>query len=379
MAIEYHYLILIVILFFLSFAKGNKEVKFKWACTLTFLFIGLRACVVGADTYNYTKTFLGTSNFYKGPEVELLYQYVYVPLLSGIFKYEQFFILVNTLVSLSPLYVLIKKYSINKSFSILWFFIFGIYVSYFVALRQILGLAFLFWGVVYVCDNKKCKWLVYALMCIVAYGFHTSISVSAFSFVLAYFFQLKSRKMALIVICVSAFCGIIMNSFDLVSIFDFYLNSNLGLTTERLNGYMSAEHQVDGTIGYIFNLRFTWLGLFVYYFIDEKFLNHWFSKIFLMAIIFYNIFYSMAMIMRMELALIVFSIIVVPWALFGKKFLNFKLRNKWAVWIPVLMLAYFTQIYVRSHLDYDLYEPSRLNPYYFFWEDYHTHPSITKF
>jgi len=127
---------------------------------LTFFFIGFRACVVGADTYNYTLGYMGY-DYYKDQDIEPLYQYVYVPFLSNIVKYEPFFVFINTVFSLSPLYFMIKKYSNNKTMSILTFFLFDLYLLYFVALRQILGLGIWMCGLMYFYEKKSRRWLVY--------------------------------------------------------------------------------------------------------------------------------------------------------------------------------------------------------------------------
>jgi hypothetical protein len=236
-------------------------------------------------------------------------------------------------------------------------------------------LAFLFWGVLYVCENRKRKWIVYVVLSIIAYGFHTSTIIPSLLFASVYFFQLKTRKIALTIVIVSGLFGVVLNSFDSMSFFKFFIN--MSLTTDKLNSYMTPDHQLVLSAGYIHLLRYTWLGVFVYYFIDESYLNHWFSKIFLIAICIYNLFVGLDMMLRINLPFFLFSVVVIPWAIFGKRFSRFRKKEKWIVLVPVLIVAYFTQAYMRTHIDYDIEDAGRLHPYYFFWEDYHTHPSIT--
>lgn len=379
MRIDYSYLILIIILLFITFSKKSEKEKFKWVTWITFLFIGLRACVVGADTYLYTLGYMGF-DYYKEENLEPLYRDVYVPLLSSIIKFEPFFIIVNTICSLAPIYLLIKKYSEMKAFSVVWFFIYGIYISYFVALRQILGLSLLLFGVLYVIENRKRKWLIYTLFAILAFGFHTSTLIATILFVMAYFVHIESRKLILFLISSSALIGIIFQVFDIADVFNWYLNLNTGLTTERLNAYMLSDHigDVQEASGYIYMLRYTWTGLFIYYFMDKEKLNHWFSKIFIIAIFIYNLFYNVDMITRMNLAFDIFSLVVITWA-FGERYVKIVRKYKIAKIIPFLVFLWFFQSYVRFHIDYDVDELSRMHPYYFFWEDYSSHPSITRF
>lgn len=379
MRIDYSYLILIIILLFITFSKTSEKEKFKWATCITFLFTGLRACVVGADTYLYTLGYMGF-DYYKEENIEPLYRDVYVPLLNSILKFEPFFIIVNTICSLTPIYLLIKKYSEMKTFSVVWFFIYGIYISYFVALRQILGLSLLLFGVLYVIENRKRKWLVYTLFSVLAFGFHTSTLIATILFVMAYFVHIKSRKLIISLIFTSALIGIIFHAFNIVDVFNWYLNMNTNLTTERLNAYMLSDHigDVQETSGYIYMLRYTWTGLFIYYFMDQEKLNHWFSKIFLIAILIYNLFYNVDMITRMNLAFDIFSLVVITWA-FGERYKMVVKKYRIVKIIPILVFLWFFQSYVRFHIDYDLDELSRMHPYYFFWEDYSSHPSITRF
>jgi len=379
--IEYHYIIFIIILFFLTFTRFNEEKRFKWVCILTFFFIGFRACVVGADTYNYTLGYMGY-DYYKEQDVEPLYRNAYVPFLSNIVKYEPFFVFINTVFSLSPLYFMIKKYSNNKTMSILTFFLFDLYLMYFVALRQILSLGIWMCGLMYFYEKKSRRWLVYLLFTIIAYGFHTSSLIPSLLGIITYCINLKSRKLVLITIALTGVLGVLLNVFHITDIFNLFLNANTGLTTERLNEYMIDESyrrvDVASTSGYIYQFRFTWLGLWVFYAMDHEKINHWFSKLFFISICLYNIFYEITMISRMILGFQIFSIIVFTWSL-GNRYKSLLKRNKSIVIFPILIFAWYTQAYVRSHIDYDLYNVDRMHPYYFFWEDYSSHPSIKRF
>ena len=283
------------------------------------------------------------------------------------------------MVTLSPLYVLIKKYSNNRELSILCFFIFDLYISYFVALRQILGISFLLWGVYFVVKNNRRKWVYYGFFSLIAFGFHKSMIIPSILYAIVYFLQMPSRNIVVMTILLTGTFGIVLNSFDVLKLFNAFLNLNLGLTTDRLNEYMNDNHLMVGlSSGMIYKLRFVWLGCFVYYFMDERRLNHWFSKLFLISILLYNVFLNVDMIARMNLAFYIFSIVVFPWS-FGERFRSIYIRKKWVVIYPVLIFAWFTQAYVRSHIDYNLNNVDRMHPYCFFWEDYNNHPSITRF
>lgn len=111
---------------------------------------------MGADTYDYVRIFLGKSSNYESSvdtwePLFLMYNYI----LSLFVGNGQLYLLISTFISLFPLYYLIKRYSYNPPLSILLFLLFGIYQIYFVALRQILGLAILLWGMIYVLEGRQ--------------------------------------------------------------------------------------------------------------------------------------------------------------------------------------------------------------------------------
>ena len=133
------------------------------------LFIGLRSPTVGADTLNYVKYFTGQQNYYNFDTRELE---VFFPRYNQIMGYILFhsgtlYMLFNTIISLSSIYYLVNKYSRNKCFSITLFFLCSFYIIYFVALRQILGMAFLFWGVIAVIEKIRFRWPIYFVLTII--------------------------------------------------------------------------------------------------------------------------------------------------------------------------------------------------------------------
>lgn len=84
------------------------------------------------------------------------------------------------------------------------------------------------------------------------------------------------------------------------------------------------------------------------------------------------------MIARMNLPFILFSIIVFTWAFENIKTMQIGKAEIGNV-VGFVLLLYFTQFYIREQVGYDLDSASRMHPYYFFWENYQSHPSITRF
>lgn len=377
---DYPYVFIITLLIILTYRSWNLQDRrnyFIWSVCLTFIFFAFRACVVGADTYNYTLGFLEKKNIYN--DVEPLYN-VYTDALRMIWKNEVFFIIMNTLCSLTMLYIFVKKYSLNSVLSVLLFFLFSVYQPYFVALRQILAISILLVGMYVVLNDSKKRWIIYVACATIAYFMHNSTLLNSILFAALYFINISNRKAIILLIIGSAFVGVVLQVLNLTTLFNMYLSMNLEFTTERLNNFIQSDqiNNLNSSQGYIWLLRWTWVGLFVYSFMDKEKLNHWFSKIFFIGILLFNMFYNVDMIARMNLPFIMFSIIVFTWAFEKTKTIPIK-KSKIVNVLGILLLLYFTQFFVREQVGYDLDSASRMHPYYFFWENYQSHPSITRF
>ena len=84
------------------------------------------------------------------------------------------------------------------------------------------------------------------------------------------------------------------------------------------------------------------------------------------------------MIARINLAFNLFSVITFTWG-FGERYKQNIKKIFFLKYVGPLVIVFFLQSFIRSQIGYKLDDSSRMHPYYFFWEDYHTHPSITKF
>lgn len=377
MSIDIPYIVVVILLIYFAIKshKYNSDIYFKYSAVITFVFMACRACVVGADTYNYTLGFMEKKDIYN--DVEPLYN-VYTSILRVIWKSEFFFIAFNTLFSLSMIYILIKRYSFDKTLSVLLFFIFDVYQPYFVALRQILALSILLFGVYKLLEKRN--WKIYVVCAVVAYFMHNSTLINSILFFGLYYVKLNSRKCSIYLIVLSGLFGIVLSSFNIADILNFYLSMNTGLTTDRLDNFIQSDqlNDLSKTQGYIWLLRNVWVGLFIYGFMDKDKLNHWFSKIYLLSILLFNLFYNVDMITRINLPFNMFSIILFTWA-YGERYKSLIAKNPVLRFIPILLILYFLQFYIRQQIDCDLNLASRMHPYYFFWQDYHNHPSITRF
>lgn len=370
---DYPYIIIFLVIFFFSikYWKRSNQKYLKIVAWLSFLFIGLRAPVVGADTYDYVRIFLGKSSNYEFSIDNWEPLFVAYNYILGLFiRNGQLYLLISTFISLFPIFYLVKRYSCNPPLSILLFFLLGIYQVYFVALRQILGLAILLCGVIYVLEEKQKKWFVFILLSVCSYMIHRSSVIAAIVFLLCYFIPL-SRKWAFLFIMGSCFCGLLLNWVDVTKI--LFLASGMQLDFIHADVYL--QWSLKDTTGYFGILIKTLVALYVFRYVTQNRVNHWFLKIYLVNIVLMNIFHSVQMFSRFNLPFSVFSIIVFTWV-FGQQN-EITVRTKKIInSIAFILLFLLSVSYIRSNTFYDLKNASRMHPYLLFFEDYSQHPSI---
>lgn len=379
---DYPYILnyfILLILAYLYWKKPDPKLV-KWAFFLEFVFIAFRAPVVGADTWNYVRYLDGERNFYNYDPRPLEAGFViYRQVLYALHPNRFVVMLVNSFLSCYPLYLIIKRYSNNVPLTLAMLSIFDFYYVYFCGLRQILGFAILLMGLIYVLDEKKKKWLVFVLCAALGYSFHTTIVVYAAIFLAAYFLRFKSRTILISSVIISAVFGIVLQSFNIMDAFNFFLSMNVE-ATERIEGYMQNNDDVDEITSIFMSLRPTIIAVFIYALMDKEKLNHWFSVIYALGIIIGNLFISVPMIGRLTGCFTIFGVVAFSWIL-GQKYLTSFRQRKITNLALVIFLLYFSQMYIKINLDsaIDFTSSARMHPYQFIWEDYNKHPSIKYF
>lgn len=379
---DYPYILnyFILLIFAYLYWKKPDPKLVKWAFFLEFVFIAFRAPVVGADTWNYVRYLDGERNFYNYDPRPLEAGFVIYRQVLLAFHPNRFVVmLVNSFLSCYPLYLVIKKYSNNVPLTLAMLSIFGFYVVYFCGLRQILGFAILLMGVIYVLEEKKKKWLVFVLCAAIGYSFHTTIVVYAAIFLVAYFMRFKSRTILISSVIISAVFGIVLQSFNVMDAFNFFLSMNFE-ATERIENYMQDNGEINEITSIFKSLRPTIIAVFIYSLMDKEKINHWFSVIYALGIIIGNLFISVPMIIRLTGCFTIFGVVAFSWILGNDYLASFKQR-KMRNLAFLIFLLYFSEMYVKDNLNsaIDLTAAGRMHPYQFIWEDYKNHPSIKYF
>ena len=374
-----NYLITLLLAYLYWKSPNSRYVKF--AFLLQFIFIAFRAPVVGADTWDYIRYLDGERNFYNtydSRELEIGFQ-IYRQLLMSLHGNRFIYMLINTLLTCYPVYLLIKKYSYNPPLSLALIPIFNLYYLYFCGLRQRLGLAILFMCVIYFINDGKHRFLIYILGTALGYLFHTSIIIYSLIFAIAFFLRYTFNKRILIAsVILSAFVGVILQTLNIGQIFNFFLSLNFN-ATERLQGYLESEDM--NVISSIFlTLRPSIIAIIIFGFIDKEKVNHLFTSIYFIGVILENMFVSVPMVGRLIQGLTIFGVIVFTWIFSEKYYKNLKYK-KYTNTILLVFFLYFSQMYVKNNLtsNIDFKLSSRMHPYQFIWEDYRNHPSIKYF
>lgn len=380
MTVDVPYLLVILALFALTLlnARDRKNNNYFYvAVAIAFIFTAFRAPVVGADTYNYVRFFTGESIYYTTDkrEFEPLFTAYNAILKVLLFKSGFLYMIVNAFLSLLPIYVLVKHNAYSKTLSVFWFFLMTTGILYFVALRQMLSLAIILGGVIYVQRNRPYKFAVFILLGVLAYFMHTSAIYVIPVYLLCYFIPMKHRWVPFVLIGVSVVSGLILKNLDIMKMLSAYEALGFG-ATERLNVYMDEELVDTSEFSLLGILKKSIIGIFVYLWMPRKKLNHWFSKIFLVGIVLSNFFFEMQLIDRIVLPFELFGIICVTWA-FGPRLHKAEIKRRFVSYAAAgLMCFYLLFGYVRSNINYDPTNEMRMHPYYFFFQDYHDHPSI---
>lgn len=377
--VDWPYIVLLLLLLYMTIMEGiqRNSVYYKISVLIVFLFIGLRAPVVGADTLNYYRYFTGEQNYYQYNDdrvLEFLFFY-YNRILGYLFFHQgQLFIMFNTLLSFIFIERIVSKYSKYKTLSVLSFFLLYQYSLYFVTLRQVLGLSFMFFAIIYLLEDGKKKWLVFILSTIIAFNFHTSNIIFVALVLIVYFVPINQKEIAYILIVSSLLIGIYIGKTGVGSLLNFYLG--LGISaTDRLQGYIinQREWMTEDKMSYLALIKPSLISLIIIYHIKQEQVNHWFTKIYLLSVCIYNLFYSMPIVLRLNTGLSVFVIILISWSF--PRFILKTSHNGIKKMVLIFIILYTARIFTLEQINWDIDSQQRMHPYCFFFENYSNHPT----
>lgn len=370
--IDYPYIILLLVLFILL--KNNNIRSFYFASWIIFIFIACRAPVVGADTLDYVNFFTGKTAQYNNDQREIEpFLLIYNNILNSFTKNGVIYLIINTIFTLFPIYLLIKRYSSNKLLSYILFFILGIYTTYFVALRQIISISFILMGILFCLNennSKISKCLIWIITTILAYMTHTTALIISLIFILIYFIKTPSKTITAITIITSFTIGYFLGADFYIKLFSIVLSVEVS-AIERIYFYLDSDLSYNNISVITILLPNIIALLYIKYTNTDK-LNTFISKTYILSVIANNIFIFFVFAQRLIIPFQLFSIIALTHPLVHK-------NNKYYKLSIIIFVALFSFRYIKSNINPDLSDLGRLHPYYFFFENYNNHPSLKNF
>jgi hypothetical protein len=364
------YLSLIICTIF--YWKYESPMAVKASFVITFIFFAFRAPVVGADTWNYVRYLAGMRDYYSEWDdraLEFLFV-VYRTIVQHLSPNFMVVMVINTVCSLWPLYIITKKYSSNVPLSILMFVNLNCLILYFVGLRQILALVPILFALVYCIENELPRMkqaAIFLVASLVSVGFHSTGLIYGLVYYLALVVPVTKRKVYIASIIASALVGFIMEKYNALDILSSISSLNLSIL-QRVDAYLIGDDQNELSAITI-ALRPSVIGLMVFSLIKEERLNHPFSKIFLVGIILYNFLATIPMVHRMVLPMIMFGSIVFSWCYSKELELSDKLEKVLYI-LTILIFAYFGRSWFIQCTYWSYMDESCMHPYYFVFEDY---------
>lgn len=348
-------------------------------CFLIICLVGLRGYDIGSvDTLNYVRFFLGKQKDYHLTDKDIE---IGLSIFNGIFKpfikTGWLYLFIVAIISLTPLFYLIKKKSPNQHFSILLLFlVLGNIISiYFICMRQVLGMSFLLWGIIIWLNKPKYYPLYYIIFLLVGWFFHSVIILPGILFIILFYFNI-SRTIYAGIALISFFIGVsgIFNDF---SIFLFIFSYSGGLL-DLLSNYATSEF--TGSTGYLYPTFKTILCLLICLVCSKQDYSHVFSKMFLVGVALSNSFLTFHEMYRLAGLFTVVGVVPISamcTSLFSKHVYKIdKIVNNTVIkilrfiLIAIVMYSYCNYYESNMKLQNKLTENNgTLIPYSFFWED----------
>lgn len=373
------YLLLIAIKSLKSYISDR---WFYFNCALIILFIGLRGWDTGSsDTLNYINLLLNSGNsIYSEENVEIGFM-SYIKILRPIVSEGSVFLLVTACLSLVPVFYLIRKFSPNVHVSLLGFFlVVGVYIMYFVCMRQILGMALQLSAIAFVLSNYRKKWYIFVVLSLVAFSVHNTAIIIALLFILLYFININ-RYVYIGLVTVSLLCCAfnVFEDFALIgSLFIDNLTGDSSGAFSRINHYLEVDFDASSSVRLLSHITLSVICTCHALILNEERYNSIFTKLYMIGVVVNNMFYAFPEVYRTSGLFDVFGLVSVGYL--AEAFMHndydawcrysYKNNLKFVV-VAFVLYAYYSFssncMYQQNHVNAQT--DATLIPYEFFWED----------
>lgn len=369
---DYPYIVFYLFLFicFIAYLKKASKYIALTALGATFCFVALRAPSVGADTLNYVTYLTGERSFYNydARDLELLFV-LYRNIIDYFTNSRLVVMIINTIVTMGPLYLVVKKYSYNPPLSIIFFFAVNGIMVYFVGLRQVIGLAFVLLAFLYIWNGKltRMKVPLVILFIIISIFFHTYSIVVAAVFGLVTMIHVKSKSPLYIGAIGSFILGAIADFFSVEKFFSTYLSFGFAATS-RLDVYMSMTDTLEKTVPILVLVIFLTSIVMIRCLKNEK-TDSPFMKIFIIGVMISNLFYSIPMLSRVATPFVIFGGIPVSW-LFCRDYTIQNISHRTIVFVGFCLSLMLFGKCIKDNMSCDPASLDQMHPYKLFIQEY---------
>lgn len=377
----YLYVIVCLVVFLiieLNNPQKNRSLYFFISSSLIFSVIAFRGSDVGGDTLEYVRFFKGEGSMYGSiDDSEMEVGFVLIARFLHFFNESaMWFLFSSTLITLFPFFIIVKKYSSNKTIPLLLFMTtWSILPTSLCAIRQNFAVslamtAFLLFGSLRdnsIQDVKKRKSIIILIIivCILSIMTHTSMMVALPLIVLAEFINLSRKYMYIIVL--GSFVGALLIDNLFGELFQqFNIITQSFEYADRMNSYFeNSKYELTNEVSFNRLGPSTLYVLIVVYKSSEEELHSFFLKCLVIGHSLFCIGASFPMISRVVYPLLLFGISFVPLSM------NFR-REKISKVLLILLLFFFVRTQFKYFAEYNIadnYYGVRLLPYKTIFEE----------
>lgn len=179
------YFVVLLLLIVISCMNTSDSKK----ATLCFIVLFLLAAIrygIGYDYYSYLSYILQDREEYQYEKME---PFSLILLKIGYYTHYQFFYALGSLLTLYPVYLVCKKYSVNPALSLIVFYLHpSFYLAYLSIVRNGMAISFVFLAFIFLHERKILKSVLF-LIC--ACMFHKSAVIGVLIYPIFYFFNYR--------------------------------------------------------------------------------------------------------------------------------------------------------------------------------------------
>lgn len=303
------------------FSRNLQKYYLVFSFLILFFLSAFRDITVGTDTaaYKYLFTKVQSGEILQRQEIGWHYFNAIIAYFDGHF---QWILVFSTLLVLAPVFMVVKRHSLNPMLSIFLFYSLYIYLQSFNIMRQIIALSITFYSFKFLIEDKK--YIYYIIGVLIASLFHIT---ALLCLPLIFARKIPDKKLiAVILILTSLVVGVLLSSFLLPIAADL-----LGYS------HYLTQFESETETGMFLMLS----NLVAIFFVISSSKSNAFLQVFIIYIIFYNIVARVPFASRLVSYFSIFQLLFYPYYIY-----NNKLKHRHVSLLIVVLYA--TIVFIRN-------------------------------